>query len=562
MTIQENVPLLTARPPAWLRPGRAPRLTPLHLAGIAVAALVALPVIYLVVRTFSGDSSAAELIFRTRTAEILFRSILLVAIVTAGSIAIAVPMAWLTLRTDLPLKRFWAVTAVLPLVIPSFIAGFVAVVALGPRGMLQGLLDTLFGVDRIPDMFGLPGASFVLILLTFPYVLIPVRASLRRMDPSMEEMARGLGRGSVRTFATITLPLLRPAIAAGGLLSALYTLSDFGAVSILRYETFTWAVFLQYESAFDRSIAAALSLVLVAVALGILAVDVATRGRGRYHRTTVGTVRPPRQVELGRWRWPAFGFAASVVGLSLAAPLAVLVFWAARGASRGEDVGIEWSTVLNSLQASGLAAVFTTLAAIPVAILAVRHRSLLTAAIDLVTHLGFALPGIAVALALVFFGINVFTPIYQTRTLLVVAYVVLFLPAAAGAIKASLMQVNPRIEEAARGLGKGPWQVTYRITFPLVLPGILAGAATVFLLTMKELPATLILGPIGFKTLSTQIWGFTTEAFFARAAVPALVLVIASGIPAAFLLLRDTSTSSASPANTETVTSDPGNLTG
>ncbi|MCH7739040.1 MAG: iron ABC transporter permease [Chloroflexi bacterium] len=560
MTVQDNVPPIAAQRPAWLRPRRAPRLTPLHLAGIAVAGLVALPVVYLVVRTFSGDSSAADLIFRMRTAEILFRSVLLVAIVTAGSIAIAVPMAWLTLRTDLPLKRFWAVTSVLPLVIPSFIAGFVFVVALGPRGMLQGLLNTLFGVDRIPDMFGLPGASFVLILLTFPYVLIPVRASLRRMDPAMEEMARGLGRGSVRAFASITLPLLRPAIAAGGLLSALYTLSDFGAVSILRYETFTWAVFLQYESAFDRAIAAALSLVLVAVALGILAVDVATRGRGRYHRTTVGTARPPGPVNLGRWRWPAFGFVASVVGLSLAAPLAILVFWAVRGVARGEDVGIDSGTVFNSLQASGFAAVFTTIAAIPVAILAVRHRSLLSTAIELITHLGFALPGIAVALALVFFGVNVFTPIYQTRTLLVVAYVVLFLPAAAGAIKASLMQVNPRIEEAARGLGKGPWRVTYRITFPLVLPGILAGAATVFLLTMKELPATLILGPIGFKTLSTQIWGFTTEAFFAKAAVPALVLVIASGIPAAFLLLRDTSARSGHPAAAETTASDPGNL--
>ena len=300
MNYQDTSHHLPSRTPAWLRPRGTPRPTPLHLAGLAVAALVALPIIYLIVRTFSGDSSASELIFRARTAEILFRSIALVTIVTAGSIALAVPMAWLTLRTDLPLKRFWSVTSVLPLVIPSFIAAFVAVVALGPRGMLQDLLNALFGVDRIPDMFGLPGASFVLILLTFPYVLIPVRASLRRMDPALEEMARCLGRGPVRTFTTITLPLLRPAIAAGGLLSALYTLSDFGAVSILRYETFTWAIFLQYESAFDRSIAAALSLVLVAVALGILAIDVATRGRGRYYRSTVGTTRPPGTVRLGR----------------------------------------------------------------------------------------------------------------------------------------------------------------------------------------------------------------------------------------------------------------------
>ena len=148
------------------------------------------------------------------------------------------------------------------------------------------------------------------------------------------------------------------------------------------------------------------------------------------------------------------------------------------------------------------------------------------------------------ALALVFLGINVFTPIYQTRALLILAYVILFLPASIGAIRASLMQVNPRIEEAARGLGRSSLQVVWSVTLPLVMPGVLAGAATVFLLTMKELPATLILGPIGFQTLATDIWGFTEEAFFAKAAVPALVLILSAGIPTAFLLFRDAQLSS------------------
>jgi iron(III) transport system permease protein len=429
-------------------------------------------------------------------------------------------------------------------VIPSFIGAFVAVIALSPRGMLQDLLDVLFGVDRIPDIFGLPGATLVLVLLTFPYVFIPVRASLRRMDPALEEMSRNLGHGSCATFRYVTFPLLKPAISAGAVLTALYTLSDFGAVSLLRYETFTWAIFVQYDTAFDRSIAAALSLVLVVVALGILAVDIASRGQGRYHRSTVGSVRPTRPIDLGAWRWPALAFVSVVTALSLIAPLGIVTYWVIRGVAQGEDVGLNWSAFGNSLQAGGLAALFTTLAAIPVAILAVRHRGLISMGIERATYLGFGLPGIAVALALVFFGINVFTPIYQTRSLLILAYIILFVPAAIGAIRASLLQVNPRIEEAARGLGKNPLQVAWGVTLPLVMPGVLAGAATVFLLTMKELPATLILGPIGFQTLATDIWGFTEEAFFAKAAVPALVLILSSGIPTAFLLFRDAQLSS------------------
>ena len=527
--------------------------TPLHLIGIGVAALVLLPIVYLVIRTFTADSSAADLILRQRTAEILLRSILLVGLVTTGSILIAVPMAWLTLRTNLPGRNLWTVGAVLPLVIPSFIGAFVAVIALSPRGMLQDLLDLLFGIERIPNIFGLPGATLVLTLLTFPYVFIPVRASLRRMDPALEEMARNLGHGSFATFRYVTFPLLRPAISAGAVLTALYTLSDFGAVSLLRYETFTWAIFIQYDSAFDRSIAAALSLVLVAVALGILAMDIASRGQGRYHRSTVGSVRPPRPVELGAWRWPALAFVSIVTALSLIAPLGIVSYWAIRGVTRGEDVGLDWTAFSNSLQAGGLAALFTTLAAVPVAILAVRHRGLISLSIERAAYLGFGLPGIAVALALVFFGINVFTPIYQTRGLLIIAYVILFLPASIGAIRASLLQVNPRIEEAARGLGRNSLQVAWSVTLPLVMPGVLAGAATVFLLTMKELPATLILGPIGFQTLATDIWGFTEEAFFAKAAIPALVLILSAGIPTAFLLFRDAQLSSSTSSESRAI---------
>ena len=494
---------------------------------------------YLVLRTLDAGTEAWELLFRVRVLEILLRTLLLVGAVTGASITLAVPLAWLTVRTDLPLRRVWAVVAVLPLVIPSYVAGFIVVVTLGPRGMLQKLLDGPFGVDRLPDIYGFPGAMLTLTFLTYPYVLLTVRAALWRMDPSLDEVSRGLGHSSWTAFRRVTLPLLRPAIAAGGLLVALYTLSDFGAVSLLQYETFTWAIFTQYESALDQTLGAALSLVLSALAFGLVAAEAYTRGRSRYYRGSSGAPRPSAQVRLGWWRWPALALCTAVVLVSLVIPMSVLGYWVFRGVSAGEPLLLQWGAIWNSLHVSALAAVVAVVAALPIATLTVRYPGLLSSLLERVTYVGFALPGIAVALALVFFGANYATPLYQTLGLLILAYVVLFLPTAVGPTRASLLQANPSMEEAARSLGRTPFGVFTSITLPLVRPGILAGAALVFLLTMKELPATLILSPIGFKTLATSIWGAASEAFFARAAAPALLLIFASSIPMAFLILRE-----------------------
>jgi iron(III) transport system permease protein len=186
-----------------------------------------------------------------------------------------------------------------------------------------------------------------------------------------------------------------------------------------------------------------------------------------------------------------------------------------------------------------LAAIVTVVAALPVAILAVRYAGRISGLLERATYIGFALPGIVIALALVFFGANYATPIYQTLGLLIFAYIILFLPQAVGAIRSGLLQISPRLEEAARSLGRTPRQTLTTVTLPLVRPAILAGAALVFLTTMKELPATLILSPIGFKTLATSIWSATSEAFFARAAVPALLLILVSSVPIAFMVIRE-----------------------
>ena len=506
---------------------------------MAVAAAVLLPLVYLLVRTIGAGSEAWDVLFRFRVLEILGRTLLLVGAVTAASIALAVPIAWLTVRTDLPLRNFWAVLTAIPLVIPSYVGALIVVVALGPKGMLQQLLDGPFGVDRLPEIYGFPGAMLTLSFLTYPYVVLTVRAALRRMDPSLEESSRGLGRNSWSTFFQVILPQLRPAIAAGALLVALYTLSDFGAVSLLRYETFTWAIFVQYESALDRTLGAAMSLVLVALALGIVATEALSRGRSKYYTSGPGTPRPLASVQLGRWRWPSLIFCGIIVSVSLAFPISVLGYWLFRGVSAGEPLLILWGAALNSLYVSGLAAGAAILAALPVAAFSVRYPGVLSTLLERATYIGFALPGIAIALSLVFFGVNYTPPLYQTTGMLIFAYVLLFLSPALGAARTSLLQVSPRTEEAARGLGRTPLGVFTSVTLPLVTPGIIAGAALVFLLTMKELPATLILSPIGFSTLATSIWAAASEAFFAQAAAPALLLILVSSIPLAFLMLRE-----------------------
>ena len=182
---------------------------------LLVAAAMILPLVYLVFRALeNGPSEVVEVAFRGKTLAVLARSVALAAIVTAASVAVAVPLAWLTVRTDLPGQRVWAVLTALPLVIPSYVGGLVLVSVLGPRGFAQGALAPL-GVERLPEIYGLPGATLALTLFSYPYVFLMVRGALRGTDPALEEASRSLGSGALATFFRVTLPQLKPAIIAG-----------------------------------------------------------------------------------------------------------------------------------------------------------------------------------------------------------------------------------------------------------------------------------------------------------------------------------------------------------
>ena len=508
---------------------------------LVIALAMLLPLGYLLVRTSTADQEAVDLILRPRTLQLALQTFALAVTVTAGAVLIALPLAWLTVRTDLPGRRIWSVIVSLPLAIPSYVGGFVIIAALGPRGILQQALAEPFGIQRLPEIYGFPGAALALILFTFPYVLLSVQAGLQMLDPALEETSRSLGLSSWRTFRKVTLPQLRPSISAGGLLVALYVLSDFGVVSLLQFDSFTRVIYVQYQSSFDRTLASAFALILVLVTLLILLIEIRSRGRATYYRagTGSGLVQPAATVRLRRWRWPALIFCVGVATISLVAPILVLLYWAMRSLTLGVDLREPLTFALNSLYASGLGAAVSVLAAVPVGILLVRYRGVVGGMIERIIYSAYALPGIVIALSLVFFGANFATPVYQTLGLLIFAYLVRFLPQAVGAIRASLLAVGPELEEAGRSLGRSPLRVMATVTVPLIRPGIAYGAALVFLTTMKELPATLLLSPIGFKTLSTSTWSYASEGFFAQAAIPALILILVAAFPIAFLRVHE-----------------------
>lgn len=510
--------------------------TAVTLLATTVAAAMLLPAGYLIVRIWGDAGAAIDVMTSANARRALRDTLLLASTASAGAIAIAIPAAWLTTRTDLPFARWWFVLLSLPLAIPSYVAAMTLVMFAGPRGILQGWLEPL-GVERLPEIYGFWGAWMSLTLFTFPYVLLPVRAALSAMDRSLEEASRSLGKPGFVTFLRVVLPQLRPAAVAGGLLVALYTLSDFGAVSIMSFPSLTQQVYVQYRGTFDRDAAASLAMLLVLVATVIVVAEGFTRGRARYH--AVSAVRRPVRVRLGRWKWLALGYVGLIVTVALVLPISVLGWYVYQGLENGEPLHAVREAGTNSAYASLLAALATVAAALPVAYMAVRRPGWYSAIIERLSFAGYALPGIVVALALVFFGANYAPVVYQTLPLLIFAYMVNFLPQALGTTRATFLQVNPKTEEAGRSLGRSPLYVFFRVTLPQLLPGISAAGALVFLTVMKELPATLLLSPIGFDTLAVQVWSLSTEAFFTRASFAASVLVLISAVPMFILAMRE-----------------------
>ncbi|MEM4782445.1 MAG: iron ABC transporter permease [Halalkalicoccus sp.] len=508
------------------------RMIALVVLSATVAVLVASPMFWLVREATTVEPGRAyALIVSSRTALITANSLALMVAVTVFSILLGVPLAVLTTRTDLPYPRIWTVVAALPLVIPSYI-GAIAFVSMFGSG---GEIDSLLGMT-IPRVDGLSGAIFIITLYTYPYVFLTTRAALLSMDSSLIEAARTLDAGRLDAFRRVTLPQIRPGIAAGALLAALYAVSDFGTPAFMQANVFTSTIYWEF-SGFAVEYAALLALQLIAIVAVVLVIEA---GIGRDEDAS-GATKGGNPVRLGHWRWPAMGVVSALGILTLVVPVAVFASWLVR--SVGDPIPsleFQWTFAFNSVYLAVLAAVAACAFALPVAYYSGRVNSLLSRVLERVTYVGFAVPGIVIGLALVFLGTRTLPSLYRQGVwLLVFAYVVRFLPQAVGTVRSSVLQIDDATIEAARTLDAGPIETFRRVTLPLIMPGVIAGGVLVFLTTMKELPMTLMLQPIGMETLVMVIWNAQAALAYRYAAIPAFILVLVSGLTMIVLLRQE-----------------------
>jgi iron(III) transport system permease protein len=314
-------------------------------------------------------------------------------------------------------------------------------------------------------------------------------------------------------------------------------LSDFGAVSVLRVDVFTRAIFMSYRASFDRTSAAVLSLVLVALAFLLVWLEQRTRSRAGSWRVSGGSSREAPLVDLGRWTPLALLWLVSSSAIALGVPAYGLATRIAEGRRFGIDVPELASATASTVGVAGAGALLATALALPVGILAARYRTRSTRAIEAGAYIGHALPGVVVGLSLVFLTLTLLPGMYQTVLTLAVAYAVLFMPNAIGSVRTSTSQVPPMLEQIARSLGRSPIRAWTDVTARIAWPGVAAGALLVLLTAMKELPATLMLRPTGLDTLATELWTRTEIAAYSQAAPFAVALVLLAALPA-FLVSR------------------------
>ncbi|MDY6870800.1 MAG: iron ABC transporter permease [Actinomycetota bacterium] len=472
-----------------------------------------------------GWDRAYELVVRPRVGELLLNTVTLVAVTVPLCVVIGVGVAWLVERTDLPGRAIWRPLFVAPLAVPAFVNSYA-------------------WVGVVPSLHGLWAGVLVTTLSYFPFMYLPAAATLRRLDPAVEESARALGSHSAGVFFRVVLPQLRLAVLGGALLIAVHLLAEFGAFAMVRFDTFTVAIFQQFQVTFDGAAGTMLAGVLVLLCLTLLVAEAAARGTARYARIGSGAQRAAAPVHLGANMIPAQLTLSALAGLALGVPVWTILRWLYIGGAEVwafDDIG---EALGQTVALAGIAAALTTVLAFPVAWVAVRSSGVLARAIEGANYVTGSLPGIVTALALVTVTIHVVRPLYQSVALIVFAYVLLFMPRALVNVRAGLAQVPTGLEEASRSLGRSPTVTFVRVTLRLTAPAAAAGASMVFMAVATELTATLLLAPTGTRTLSMRFWSYASELDYAAAAPYALVLVLLA-VPVTMILLKQSTKGSA-----------------
>ena len=509
----------------------------LSLVALLVAGLLCLPLAYVTYQALTAGSLVWGRLWSTRIPELLSNTAWLAVSVAAGTLVLGISLAWIVVRFDFVGRRVWEWALVLPLAVPSFVLAYIYTYLLGADGPIEQAWQAVAGPEsQIFSPYSYAGATLVMTLATFPFVYLMARAALLNFNISFEEVARACGASRLRTLFVVTLPLIRPAIVAGLSLAILYVVSDFGAVSLLRYQTLTYAVYQQITGRYDHAAASALSLLLVLFALTFLVTERWFRHRSRFFQTT------GRYQVFVRKRCGPTGtllvtaYLVLVFGAAFGVPALLLIQWSLSAVAEGAVDARFFGFVWNSALLSGSAATFALLIGIPLAYLASRWPSRLNLLCVQAAYTGYVLPGPVAALALLVVFSHIAPFWYGTVVVLIVAYIVHFLPAGLQSMEPALQQVSPNLEEASRSLGFGMVPTLRKVTLPLVRGGFIAAWVLMFLQCMKELPATLLLRPVGFDTLAVRVWLEASEEYYELAA-PSALLIILLTLPALLLLV-------------------------
>lgn len=501
--------------PRRLMPGRGNALL------LAIAALVALlsllPLVFVVwIAVDSGWQTVVEMVFRRKVGQLLLNSALLLGLALPLCLVLSVALAFLVERTDLPLRKLWSWLFVAPLAVPAFVHSYA-------------------WNSLAPGFHGLWAAVLVSVLAYLPFLYLPVAAQLRRLDPVLEETASALGRTPVQVFFSVTLPQLRLALCGGGLLVGLHLLAEYGLFVLTRFDTFATAIVDQFQAVYNGAAANLLGGVLVLACFALLLLEIVLRGDERYARVGSGAARPGRPKRLGILTGPILVALIGFIGLTLGVPALTLGRWLVQGGAsiwRLDAIGEAlWQTMLLAL----FGAVLTTLAAFPMAWLSIRRPSRLQKLLEASHYYVGALPGVIVALALVTIAVRFIQPLYQSVPMLLLAYMLMFLPRALVGLRASIAQAPVELERVAANLGRPPMLAIWHTTLRLAAPGAAASAALVALGIANELTGTLMLAPNGTHTLAMRFWSYTSELNFAAAA-PYAVLMVALSLPLVILL--------------------------
>lgn len=521
MVTAEASPRTDSPTTAASRPGPA-------LSGV-VALLVAatfIPLGYVAWSVIStGPAKVYDLIARPRVGELLFNTVGLVVVTVPICIVLGIGAAWLVERTDVPGRGLWRPLFVAPLAVPAFINSYA-------------------WVSVLPSLHGFSAGVLVATLSYFPFVYVPAAATLRRLDPSIEESARTLGSGSTAVFLRVVLPQLRLAVLGGGLLIGVHLLAEYGAFAMLRFSTFTTAIFEQFQSTFNGAAGSTLAAILVLLCLVLLVAEAAARGNARFARIGSGAQHLTVPHRLQHMAIPAITALTALAVLALGVPVWTIGRWLWLGGAQIWALGDIAAPLGQTLGLAAIAALITTVLAFPFAWVAVRYSGFVARAVEGTNFITSSMPGIVTALALVTVALRFAPPLYQTAILVLAAYVLVFLPRATVNLRSGLAQVPIGLEEASRSLGVSPTWTFLRVTLRLTAPAAAAGASLVFVGVATELTATLLLAPTGTNTLAMRFWSLSSELDYAAAAPYALLLVLLS-VPVTMVLLRQSTRAAA-----------------